>query len=288
VSIAIAIGSEPLSVMASVSEQYVEGLVPAPQRQHHGGKLSPKDFKEVYLALFEKRSHWRNIGIALGLIPTELSNIEAQYQDLDRRLQEMLSKWLNNDNLSPSWTSLVAALRSKIVEETCLALDIEQEHVLAPKRPKPIIVCKPAGIPSPAPHSPGSPSPVTKAFAYKPWFHSGISQAVAAQRLKESTHENCFLVRESKSNPGPSVYSLSVKFKGKVEFFQLFWDQHLHTFEIVGCGKMFNSPEELIEYYTTTPLTTGGVTLGIPLYKPSKRTSYGGQYTSVRESSVDP
>ena len=269
--------------MASVSEQYMERGPPSPppRRRHHGGKLSPKDFKKVYIALFEKRSHWRNIGIALGLIPAELNNIEAQYQGLERRLQEMLSKWLNNDNLSPSWTSLVAALRSITVEEMCLARDIEQEHVLAP-----IPRISPISTPSPKNTSPGSPDPVTKAFAYKPWFHSGISQAVAAQRLKESTHENCFLVRESQSKPSPSVYSLSVKFKGKVEFFQLIWDRHQRTYEIFGCGKTFNSPAELIEYYTTTPLTTGGVTVGIPLHKPSERTKP--RFIIGRESSVDP
>lgn len=253
--------------MASVLEQYMEGPVPA--RQHRGGKLSPRDFREVYAALFEKRSRWRNIGIALGLIPTELNNIESQHEGLDRRLQEMLSKWLNNDKLCPSWTSLVAALRSKTVEEMGLARDIEQEFELQPKRPMPLnLPTDNLELLSPALTSPGSPAPVAKAFAYKPWFHSGISQAEAAQRLMESTHENCFLVRESKSNPSPSVYSLSVKFKGKVEFFQLLWDKSQCTFEIAGCDKAFYSPEELIEYYKTTPLTTGGVTLGIPLHKP--------------------
>ena len=249
--------------MASVSEPYLEGL-----------QLSPNDFREVYAALFEKRSRWRSIGIALGFIPSELNNIEAQYEHLDRRLQEMLSKWLNSSKLSPSWTSLVAALRSKTVEEMCLAHDIEQDHILAPKRPRPVFteICV---IPSPAPATPGSPAPVANAFAHKPWFHSGISQDEAAKRLRESTHENCFLVRESQSKQNPSCYSLSVKFEGKIQFFQLFWDSHRHTFEILGCSVIFGSPLELIEHYKTAPLTTGGVTLGVPLHKQPASTTGG-------------
>ena len=252
--------------MASVSEPYLEGL-----------QLSPNDFREVYAALFEKRSRWRSIGIALGLIPSELNNIEAQYERLDRRLQEMLSKWLNSSKLSPSWTSLVAALRSKTVEEMCLAHNIEQDHILAPKclRLVSLLTKTPKIDPSPVPATYGSPAPVANAFAHKPWFHSGISQDEAAQRLRESTHENCFLVRESQSKPSPSYYSLSTKFDGKVQFFQLFWDSHQHTFEILGCsGTTFGSPLELIEHYKTSPLTTGGVTLGVPLHKPAKSTTY--------------
>ncbi|KAJ8037720.1 Growth factor receptor-bound protein 2 [Holothuria leucospilota] len=76
------------------------------------------------------------------------------------------------------------------------------------------------------------------------WFHGKISRKQAEELIMLEPHNGAFLLRESESMPGD--FSLSVKFKEKVQHFKVLRD---------GAGKYFlyvykfNSLNELVEYY---------------------------------------
>ena len=132
-----------------------------------------------------------------------------------------------------------------------------------------------------------APTKVTRAFANQLWFHTSIDQKTAEDRLKRSPHKNCFLIRESMSNPGPENYSLTLKYQEMLTNYTLCWNKRQNTFEIVGTDEVFSSPEELIKFYTSTPLSTRGETLGVPLKRPSpSRTRYVAYMIYVTESLV--
>ena len=75
---------------------------------------------------------WRAFGLQLGLLPGELNTIAntpllipggpAAY------LQEVLSKWLDRSPPFPTLTKLCDALRSHAVDQSRLALELEQQY----------------------------------------------------------------------------------------------------------------------------------------------------------------
>ena len=74
--------------------------------------------------------NWRDLGLALGLSRHTLDRIAAQYLGDPRRcLTEILAAWLQKENEStPSWRALVAALRKPTVGKEGLADVIGKAH----------------------------------------------------------------------------------------------------------------------------------------------------------------
>ena len=91
------------------------------------------DFENVYEELFDAREKWREIGRKLGLQRSDLNNIEEEYVHNARRLEEVLTVWLKRPSLTPSWQSLIHALRAKIVDEGGIAGIIEDKYVISRK-----------------------------------------------------------------------------------------------------------------------------------------------------------
>ncbi len=87
-----------------------------------GKALTGNDFRKVYNALYEARTKWRPIGIQLDIKVSDLDDIEDTYKGNDRRLEEMVRKWLKN---RPNWEALIAALKSPQVDEGGVAYEIE-------------------------------------------------------------------------------------------------------------------------------------------------------------------
>ena len=73
---------------------------------------------------------WFNLGVALGLSPGTLREIESNHRgEALRCLTEMVIAWLQmKDNAQPSWQSLVSALNSPSVNRTEVANRIATEH----------------------------------------------------------------------------------------------------------------------------------------------------------------
>ena len=74
--------------------------------------------------------NWRDLGLALQLSRHTLDRIAAQYpRDPRRCLTELLAAWLQKeDESTPSWRALVAALRKPIVGKEGLADVIAKAH----------------------------------------------------------------------------------------------------------------------------------------------------------------
>ena len=73
---------------------------------------------------------WFNLGVALGLFPDTLREIDSNHRGEGRRcLTEMVIAWLQmKDNSQPSWQSLASALSSPSVGRVEIATMIAAEH----------------------------------------------------------------------------------------------------------------------------------------------------------------
>ena len=82
----------------------------------------------------------RELGLALGLSHHTLDRIAAQYPgDPSRYLTEVLAAWLQKeDESTPSWRALVAALRKPTVREEGLVDVIGKAHGMLTTRCSPL------------------------------------------------------------------------------------------------------------------------------------------------------
>ncbi len=82
------------------------------------------NLRDVLRAVYSARAKWRFIGLELGLSPDDLDNIKKESQDNEERIEKVLTKWLRQPSLNPSWESLAECLRSEVVGREDLAMDI--------------------------------------------------------------------------------------------------------------------------------------------------------------------
>ena len=76
--------------------------------------------------------HWKAFGLQLGLLSGELDTIAAMPLLLPggpaAYLQEVLSRWLNRAPPFPTLAKLCGALRSHAVDQSRIALELEQQY----------------------------------------------------------------------------------------------------------------------------------------------------------------
>ena len=85
------------------------------------GTLSIKHLRIVQNKTWSARSHWRNVGIELGILKDDLDAIDRNKRgQCEDCYSEVLSKWLKNDP-RPTWNILAEALKSPTVCMTDLA-----------------------------------------------------------------------------------------------------------------------------------------------------------------------
>ena len=78
----------------------------------------------------EIATKWYPLGIQLRLSDKQLDEIEHNHpRNCSRCCTEMFKRWLSQDADTVSWTTLVAALRTKAVNEKNLAKNLEESHV---------------------------------------------------------------------------------------------------------------------------------------------------------------
>ena len=100
--------------------------------------LGPKDLSKVFKEIYEVRDDWYNIGLELE-VPTEvLDHIKSAHPDNATCLREMLLIWLQRRQgrgpvgESPTWQSLIQALRSPTIEKGGLLADeLERKYCWA-------------------------------------------------------------------------------------------------------------------------------------------------------------
>ena len=93
-------------------------------------QLTIGDLKTVKKAVWSARTKWKDIGLELDIIQTDLDAIEAEHRsDIGRCLIEMLALWLKQVDPPPTWSTMVAALQDPTIEEGALAKQVESKYV---------------------------------------------------------------------------------------------------------------------------------------------------------------
>ena len=94
--------------------------------------LDPDELAFLMNHLQPIASHWRAVGLQLGLLYGEPSTIEATPLLIPGGpvafLREVLSKWLDRAPPYPTLTKLCSALRSRAVDQSRIALELEQQY----------------------------------------------------------------------------------------------------------------------------------------------------------------
>ena len=82
---------------------------------------------DVQEELYEARTKWYDIGLALKVPVTTLDSIEGQSGSDSKKLREALKVWLKTAT-EPTWQDVVDVLKRRVVGEPKLASDIEAKH----------------------------------------------------------------------------------------------------------------------------------------------------------------
>ena len=94
-----------------------------------GEQPSLKDLTNAVVP--ETSSEWHALGLQLNITKARLNAIQTDYpRDCRRCCTEMLSDWLSQD-AGASWPTLIAALRSRALDQTELAGCLEEYHMSA-------------------------------------------------------------------------------------------------------------------------------------------------------------
>ena len=92
-------------------------------------ELTMDDLQLIQEAVFNARTEWYNIGLALGVDMDTLDCIKIDGQNVKPKdkLRETLRAWLQT-NTEPTWQAIVNALKSPLIGHRKLATDIEDKH----------------------------------------------------------------------------------------------------------------------------------------------------------------
>jgi len=90
-----------------------------------GHSAIPLDTKNIAdLVITNMAFKWYLMGVELGVDQNELNNIKHDCQDSKTACLMMFTEWLNNTGGEKSWNTLLGALHSQFVGESCLASDL--------------------------------------------------------------------------------------------------------------------------------------------------------------------
>ena len=120
--------------------------------------VDQRDLKSLHCELHPVCDKWLSLGVQLQVPIDTLMCIEAEHNQMSRRLLEMLTVWLKCINLPPTWNILTEALESPSVGERLLAQQLRDKYCLQteggvthgyPTQPSPSIALPASNIPPP-------------------------------------------------------------------------------------------------------------------------------------------
>ena len=88
--------------------------------------LTEKDLFDIQENLWDARSKWRNIGLAIKIRNPDLEVIDQENRDIDAKFQSMILLWLKNGK-DCTWATLCKALEARSVGLSDLAARIRSE-----------------------------------------------------------------------------------------------------------------------------------------------------------------
>ena len=96
--------------------------------------MGSADLATVLSELFPCRAKCYDLGIQLRVDLGSLDSIKVQYTDPRDQLREVIKTWLTTSK-NPTWEVIVEALKSPIVEEGRLAMDLQQKYCSSSQLP---------------------------------------------------------------------------------------------------------------------------------------------------------
>ena len=90
-------------------------------------RLTKNDLKEVRNKVLPATSKWYDLGLELGILSDDLDTVKTGNDKPQDCLREVLKRWLDNAELTPTWTTIIIALRSPAVGHHSLAEELEQQ-----------------------------------------------------------------------------------------------------------------------------------------------------------------
>ena len=92
-----------------------------------GNKLALDDLACVLEEVLDVSADWYNLGLRLKVKIGTLQCIQTEFSAPKHQLREMLKAWLTTVD-DPSWKTLIAALRSRMVGASRLAAALEAKY----------------------------------------------------------------------------------------------------------------------------------------------------------------
>ena len=90
--------------------------------------LRPEDAGKILEELLEVQNSAHLFGLMINVKPCDVEAIQTTYQQPKDRLLHIILKFLNQEEPSPTWRVMVAALRTKTVNLPRLATKLEAAH----------------------------------------------------------------------------------------------------------------------------------------------------------------
>ena len=91
------------------------------------GCLRINDLGKVQDTIWEARTVWYNVGLALEITPDTLEAIKKDNAKTEDCFRDMLIKWLR-EHEQPTWSALAEALKSRSVGLSHLAQEILEQN----------------------------------------------------------------------------------------------------------------------------------------------------------------
>lgn len=91
-------------------------------------ELRLEDLKVVLEEVYDVSAKWYILGIMLGIPISILDAIQSQFSDPRSCLLEIIQAWLRSFN-SPTWGTLIDALRRSAVGEHRLAEELRKKYI---------------------------------------------------------------------------------------------------------------------------------------------------------------
>lgn len=85
------------------------------------------DLATVLSELYPCRSKWYLLSIQLRVDMGSLDRFKVQYTDSRDLLREVIKTWLTTSD-NPTWEAMAQALKSPIIEESRLAMELQQKY----------------------------------------------------------------------------------------------------------------------------------------------------------------
>ena len=84
------------------------------------------DFDVVLNAIWEVHAKWQNLGLALGILPSDLEVVKKDSPgDAEECFRAVVRLWLTREDPRPTWAALVEALQLPMLQYGALAARIQ-------------------------------------------------------------------------------------------------------------------------------------------------------------------